>query len=96
MLKNGVRNEALDCTVYALTAVDIARLVTGNAAMSCTIEDDDASDAKENDTKEASSNNNDLSLKALLYEELNQSMISNNDSSSKQPAATIKTRKRKL
>ena len=77
--------------------MDIARLVTGNAAMSCTIEEaDDASDAKENDTKEASSNNNDLTLKALLYEELNQSMISNNDSSSKQPTAAIKTRKRKL
>ena len=30
--KPGVRNEALDCTVYALTAVDIARLMTGNAA----------------------------------------------------------------
>lgn len=30
--KPGVRNESLDCTVYALTAVDIARLMTGNAA----------------------------------------------------------------
>ena len=95
VLKNGVRNEALDCTVYALTAVDIARLVTGNAAMSCTIEDDDTTDAKD-DNKTPDNTNNDLSLKALLYEELNQSMISNNDSSSKQPAATIKTRKRKL
>ena len=63
--------------------------------MSCTIEDDDTADVKD-DNKTPNNTNNDLSLKALLYEELNQSMISNNDSSSKQPAATIKTRKRKL
>lgn len=30
--KHGVRNEALDCTVYALAGVDIVRHVTGNSA----------------------------------------------------------------
>lgn len=38
--KPGVRNEALDCTVYALTAVDIVRLMTGNAAQDITEEKD--------------------------------------------------------
>ena len=38
--KQGVRNEALDCTVYALCAIDIARLMTGNAATDISVEDD--------------------------------------------------------
>ena len=38
--KPGVRNEALDCTVYALTAVDIARLMTGNAATNIDVNND--------------------------------------------------------
>ena len=96
VLKNGVRNEALDCTVYALTAVDIARLVTGNAAMSCTIEDDDSNVVKDesNNDKPSGNDNNDLTLKSLLYEELNQSMISNENTANN--TTVIKTRKRKL
>lgn len=45
--KPGVRNEALDCTVYALTAVDIARLMTGNAATQLPGEDLPNTDAIE-------------------------------------------------
>ena len=97
VLKNGVRNEALDCTVYALTAVDIARLVTGNAAMSCTIEDDDSNVIKDesNNDKTPDDSNNELTLKSLLYEELNQSMISN-DNATNNNIKIVKTRKRKL
>ena len=97
VLKNGVRNEALDCTVYALTAVDIARLVTGNAAMSCTIEDDDSNivkDVSDNNDKQSENGNNELTLKSLLYEELNQSMISNDANTNN--TKIVKTRKRKL
>ena len=96
VLKNGVRNEALDCTVYALTAVDIARLVTGNAAMSCTIEDDDSNvikDESNNDNNDKTTDN-ELTLKSLLYEELNQSMISNDTNTDN--TKIVKTRKRKL
>lgn len=58
--KPGVRNEALDCTVYALTAVDIARLMTGNAAMNTTAEDIDVESIDEQ--------SNELTLNALLNE----------------------------
>ena len=58
--KPGVRNEALDCTVYALTAVDIARLMTGNAATQIAdVGDDDDLDSKDS---------SDLTLKNLLAE----------------------------
>lgn len=57
--KPGVRNEALDCTVYALTAVDIARLMTGNAATQIADVDDDDLDSKDS---------SDLTLKNLLAE----------------------------
>ena len=56
--KPGVRNEALDCTVYALTAVDIARLMTGNSAADASTVDDEFI-TSHND-------NNELSLSALL------------------------------
>ena len=59
--KPGVRNEALDCTVYALTAVDIARLMTGNAATQIADVDDGDDDL---DSKDSS----DLTLKNLLTE----------------------------
>ena len=59
--KPGVRNEALDCTVYALTAVDIARLMTGNAATQIA-EVDDTDDGL--DSKDTS----DLALENLLTE----------------------------
>ena len=94
VLKNGVRNEALDCTVYALTAVDIARLVTGNAAMSCTIEDEDIVKDESDNNETKSNGDNDLTLKSLLYEELNQSMISNDTNANN--TKIVKTRKRKL
>lgn len=58
--KPGVRNEALDCTVYALTAVDIARLMTGNAATQITDVDVD-DDLESKDTS-------DLTLENLLTE----------------------------
>lgn len=58
--KPGVRNEALDCTVYALTAVDIARLMTGNAAMNTTVEDIDMESIDEQ--------SNELTLNSLLDE----------------------------
>lgn len=54
--KPGVRNEALDCTVYALTAVDIVRLMTGNAADDITNE-------------EITFSNDDFSLATILAEE---------------------------
>ena len=59
--KPGVRNEALDCTVYALTAVDIARLMTGNAATQIAEVDDSDDDLESKDTS-------DLTLKNLLTE----------------------------
>lgn len=58
--KPGVRNEALDCTVYALTAVDIARLMTGNAAMNTAAEDIDVESIDEQP--------NELTLNSLLNE----------------------------
>lgn len=39
-LKPGVRNEALDCTVYALCGVDITRLMLGRAADNATVADE--------------------------------------------------------
>ena len=70
--------------------------MTGNAAMSCTIEDDDSNVVKDesNNDKPSGNDNNDLTLKSLLYEELNQSMISNDNVANN--TAVIKTRKRKL
>ena len=59
--KPGVRNEALDCTVYALTAVDIARLMTGNAATQIIDVDVDDDDLESKDSS-------DLTLKNLLTE----------------------------
>lgn len=60
----GVRNEALDCTVYALTAVDIARLMTGNAAIDLSNpEPDDIFDVPLNEE-----NKDDLTLENLLKE----------------------------
>lgn len=59
--KPGVRNEALDCTVYALTAVDIARLMTGNAATQIAEVDDIDDDLDPKDTS-------DLTLENLLTE----------------------------
>lgn len=58
--KPGVRNEALDCTVYALTAVDIARLMTGNAAMNVSESSMDEIDITSSD---------DFNLKDILAEE---------------------------
>lgn len=63
--KPGVRNEALDCTVYALTAVDIARLITGNAAMTIDVED---SYELETPISNNSDGNSDLTLDSLLSE----------------------------
>lgn len=64
--KPGVRNEALDCTVYAITAVDIARLMTGNAATQLPGEDlPDTDDLEVINNSDA----DDLTLDALLAEE---------------------------
>lgn len=64
--KPGVRNEALDCTVYAITAVDIARLMTGNAATQLPGEE-----LPDTDELEVTNNSDadDLTLDALLAEE---------------------------
>lgn len=78
--KPGVRNEALDCTVYALTAVDIARLMTGNAAMNTTAEDIDVESIDEP--------SNELTLNALLNEI--------NTTNSEVPISNKKVIKRKL
>lgn len=78
--KPGVRNEALDCTVYALTAVDIARLMTGNAAMNTTAEDIDVESIDEP--------SNELTLNNLL----NEIDISNSEA----PISNKKVTKRKL
>ena len=65
ILKPGVRNEALDCTVYALGAIDIARLMLGRAAnfddskevvRTDTIIDDDF--ANNRDSNDVNINNN--------------------------------------
>jgi phage terminase large subunit GpA-like protein len=68
--KNGVRNEALDCTAYALAAIDIARLMTGNAATSIQVENtsDNQNISDElNDTQDTQDTNN-LTLTTLLSE----------------------------
>lgn len=78
--KPGVRNEALDCTVYALTAVDIARLMTGNAAMNTTAEDIDIESIDEQ--------SNELTLNALLNEI--------DTAASEAPISNKKVMKRKL
>lgn len=74
--KPGVRNEALDCTVYALTAVDIARLMTGNSAA-------DASTVDDEEDAMISHNDDDLSLSALLKDVSivnNTTAVTNNNS----------------
>jgi phage terminase large subunit GpA-like protein len=78
--KPGVRNEALDCTVYALTAVDIARLMTGNAAMNTAVEDIDIESIDEQP--------NELTLNSLLNEI--------NTTNSEVPISNKKVIKRKL
>lgn len=62
--KHGSRNESLDCSVYALCAVDIARLMTGNAAP-----DLDTEDFKQEKFLEPPSNDEPLSLDQILKEE---------------------------
>ena len=67
--KPGVRNEALDCTVYALTAVDIARLMTGNAAteISDTVVKAEGMERKDdNDNDDNDDGNDELTLSNLL------------------------------
>ena len=79
--KPGVRNEALDCTVYALTAVDIVRLMTGNAAIDTTGVDD--IDFAENDDE--------LTLSNLLSEVKKSSTDESTKSQTiKQPTTRIK------
>ena len=84
--KTGVRNEALDCTVYALTAVDIVRLMTGNAAMDIANED-----AEFNDEKDIF--NDGFNLDEILAEE--KALASETDNATK-PKARIKTSTRRL
>ncbi len=70
--KPGVRNEALDCTVYALTAVDIARLMTGNAATNIDVNNDiDEIDVNNN------SQNDKFDLNEILADRMNQPVENN-------------------
>lgn len=62
--KHGTRNESLDCSVYALCAVDIARLMTGNAAP-----DLDSTEFEQEKFLEPPSNDEPLSLDQILKEE---------------------------
>ena len=82
--KPGVRNEALDCTVYALTAVDIVRLMTGNAAIDTT--------ATENiDDIDFAENDDGLTLNNLLSEVKKSSTGESTKSQTiKQPTTRIK------
>lgn len=78
--KPGVRNEALDCTVYALTAVDVVRLMTGNAAL---------------DTAHGVSiDGDDLSLDALL-KDTTISLSESKESNDKSITQTQKTLRKK-
>lgn len=88
--KHGVRNEALDCTVYALSAVDIARLMTGNAATRLPGDDtlseaDDLDDLKNNVNNEPDV----FDLDEILAEEKSKSVSSN-------PKVTTKRTTRRL
>lgn len=71
--KHGTRNEALDCSVYALTAVEIARLMTGNAAQdiqTTDLEQDEIFDTPSNNENNNDNNNNaPFSLSQILDEE---------------------------
>ena len=83
--KQGVRNEALDCTVYALTAVDVVRLMTGNAALDT--------------AHEVSIDGDDLSLDALLKDTtigLSESKESNDKSITQTQKTLRKKNVRKL
>ena len=64
--KPGVRNEALDCTVYALTAVDIARLMTGNAATEISDTVVRSEGMELNDDSDNNNDNDELTLSNLL------------------------------
>lgn len=81
--KPGVRNEALDCTVYALTAVDIVRLMTGNAA-----------DFTQHDEIEFEDSISDLSLSSLLNEVRNE--IPETQEAPVPTPAKVKLNRRKL
>lgn len=93
--KHGTRNESLDCTVYALTAVEIARLMTGNAAQGIQTSDLEQDDFIEtpsnNDNNNNNNNNNDnnndnnnsdkpFSLNQILNEEREKQKSVNNNS----------------
>ena len=93
--KPGVRNEALDCTVYALTAIDIARLMTGNAAVDVVADDIDSLDVNNSATKPGGAEA--FSLTEILAEE---SAIADATKvmpdKPKEPAQSIKRHRRKL
>ena len=82
--KHGTRNEALDCSVYALCAVDIARLMTGNAAAdipSTEFENEEFLDPPSNDN-----NNRPFSLEQILKEEREKQIknsVNNNNNNNK-------------
>ena len=76
--KHGTRNESLDCTVYALTAVEIARLMTGNAAsdiQSTSIEPDEFLESPSNNDN----NNKPFTLSQILNEEREKQNCVNNN-----------------
>lgn len=81
--KHGTRNESLDCTVYALTAVEIARLMTGNAAsdiQSTSIEPDEFLESpSNNDNNNNDNNNKPFTLSQILNEEREKQQNNIND-----------------
>ena len=72
--KHGTRNEALDCTVYALTGVDIVRLMTGNAAADITTSDSEQEEFLDPPSTEAP-----FSLDQILKEEREKQKCVNNN-----------------
>ena len=71
--KHGTRNEALDCSVYALCAVDIARLMTGNAAA-----DIQSTEFEEEEFIDPPSTEAPFSLEQILKEEREKQKCVNN------------------
>lgn len=81
--KPGVRNESLDCTVYALAAIDIARLMTGEAAIDISETDISDSDFK-------------LDLNEILAAEATLNPLAINDAIPMQDKRKIKKSSRRL
>lgn len=94
--KPGIRNEALDCTVYALTAIDIVRLITKNSP--AVINNTSFKNTLVDVDNVKKDNNTDLNIDTLLKDidinDMNISTSSNN--TSEQNTLFIKRKQRIL